>query len=115
VPARVLKLCLRIFSMHYESAPLMEQKSMGDASLRGLCPRTPRISRFGASPDRDILRAYSERGCRSIPLYRSRPLSPALGLLPSMGPILRSVQDRSYCGRGKSCIFGWVLKVGHFT
>jgi hypothetical protein len=52
------------------------------AACGGLSPTPPRIYRFGASPDRDFIRANSERGMQYHPLDRSRPLSRRSGCLP---------------------------------
>jgi hypothetical protein len=100
--------------MHYESAPLLRQAAMGGEADGGFAPVPPGFSALLPLPIGSFCEQMAKRGCRSIPLNRSRPLSRRSSCFPAWPyPPLSSRQI--LLRREKSCIFGWVLKGRHFT
>ena len=96
--------------MHYESAPLLLQEALGGEADGGFAPVPPGFSALLPLPIRSFCEQMAKRGCRSIPLNRSRPLSLRSGCFPAWPyPPLSSRQI--LLRSEESCIFGWVLKV----
>src|ERR1017187_5894853 len=70
--------------MHYESAPLLEQKAMGNAACGGFAPAPPGFSALMPLPIGSSCKQTAKRGCRGIPPGSVEATEAALGLLPSM-------------------------------
>jgi hypothetical protein len=53
--------------MHYESAPLLEQKAMGNAACGGFAPAPPGFSALMPLPIGSYCEQIAKGGCRNIP------------------------------------------------
>ena len=69
---------------HYERAPcLRRQSASATDACGGFAPTPPGFSALVPLPIGSFMGQIAERGCRSIPLYRSRPLSRRSGCFPA--------------------------------
>jgi hypothetical protein len=87
-------------SMHYESAPLLEQKAMGNAACGGFAPAPPGFSALMPLPIRGVCASRQRKGDAVASPGSVEATETALGLLPSMA--LSSAQfktDSTAAGR----------------
>jgi hypothetical protein len=79
--------------MHYERAPVLQKEGWSPApACRGFAPAPPGFCALVPLPMRGFCEQMAKRGCRSIPLNRSRPLSRRSGCFPAWA--LSSAQSK---------------------
>jgi hypothetical protein len=108
------RCALILLTMHYERAPVLQEEGwVAGAACGGFAPAPPGFNALVPLPIGSFCKQMAKKGCRSIPLDRSRPQSRRSGCFPAWPyPPLSSRQI--LLRREKSCIFGWVLKVRHY-
>ena len=99
--------------MHAEGA-LFRNELCGRAGSGGFAPAPQGFSALVPLPMRALCRQTDERGCRSIPLNRLRPLSRRSGCFPAW-PYPPLSPGSFYGGGKRGASLRWVLKGSHLT
>jgi hypothetical protein len=94
---------------HYQRRPVFEGSFGAEAACGGFAPAPPGFSALMPLPMRALCQQTDERGMRSIPLDRSRPLSRRSGCFPAL-PCPPLSPGSFYCGGIRGASLRRVLK-----